>query len=329
MAKKSSLATPIKCNAAMGDLPVLQYCAPEQLLIDETYQRSLDAANSITLIRRMAMYWDWGLCQPLFVARRADGALYVVDGQHRLAAAKLRGDIFQLPCVVRAFDNCAAEAAAFVALNQERRPLSKLQIFKAAIAAGDFEASQIILTVHDAGLHIASTSNLEVCKPGALSNIAGLQNCYRVHGVHVLGVTLRVLASAYPNQILRYAGTIFGGIVVLAAKHDEDAVVDLVASKSQDRWVSAILRLVAEDPSLNRRRAAAMVFEDAWSRRHGQPSPVPTPTFGQPTRPEAKPTLSFEQQLARVESGEVGIAPAFKASKPIDQTLGGIGTAAF
>jgi hypothetical protein len=145
---------------------VLQYCSLEQLQVDESYQRSLEAASSITLVRRIATFWDWGLCQPLFVARRADGQLYVVDGQHRMAAAKLRADIWQLPCVVRAFSNAEEEAAAFVAFNQERRPLNKLQIFKAALAAGDFEAAQIVLALDDAGLRISSTTNLDTCAPG-------------------------------------------------------------------------------------------------------------------------------------------------------------------
>jgi hypothetical protein len=120
-----------KCNPVIGELPVLQYCAAEQLCVDERYQRSLEANQSIRLIRRIAANWDWGLCQPLYVARRSDGKLYVVDGQHRWAAAKLRGDVWQLPCVVRSFASTEEEAAAFVALNQERTPLTALQIFRA------------------------------------------------------------------------------------------------------------------------------------------------------------------------------------------------------
>ena len=133
----------LKVNPPLGSLPVLQYCSPDQLSIDESYQRSLESENSRTLIRKIAMYWDWGLCQPLFVARRSDGKLYVVDGQHRLAAAKLRGDIWQLPCVVTHFDSAADEAASFVALNQQRRPLTQVELFKAALSAGDEEALTI------------------------------------------------------------------------------------------------------------------------------------------------------------------------------------------
>jgi hypothetical protein len=123
----------LKVNPALGQLPVLQYCSPDQLQVDESYQRSLFVPSSQTLIRKIAVYWDWGLCQPLFVARRSDGGLYVVDGQHRLEAAKLRGDIQQLPCVISHFDSAAEEAASFVALNQQRRPLNRLQLFRAVV----------------------------------------------------------------------------------------------------------------------------------------------------------------------------------------------------
>ena len=66
---------------AQGKLAVMQYCLPDQLEIDPTYQRSIDVGGSQSLIRRIAMHWDWGLCQPLTVAKRDDGSLWVVDGR--------------------------------------------------------------------------------------------------------------------------------------------------------------------------------------------------------------------------------------------------------
>jgi hypothetical protein len=266
----------LKVNPPLGLLPVLQYCAPEQLLIDADYQRSLQAANSQTLIRRIAMHWDWGLCQPLFVARRADGKLYVVDGQHRLEAAKLRADIWQLPCVVTSFESSAEEAAAFVALNQQRRPLTALDLFKAALAAGDFEASQIVLAVEEAGLSIATTSNNRDCPPGMVQNIGGLRNCYRVHGLPVLTAALDVLAQAYKGQVLRYAGSIFPGIVTIVADEMKlDAgfteggrfalLTEMIGGAEQIEWYKDFTALLAREPMLNRKVATERVFRSAWS----------------------------------------------------------------
>jgi hypothetical protein len=222
------------------------------------------------------MYWDWGLCQPLYVSRRADGGLYVVDGQHRLSAAKLRADIWQLPCVVRAFESAEQEAAAFVALNQERRPLNKLQIFKAALAAGDFESAQIVACVEEAGLSIASSTNLETCRAGALNNVAGLKNCYRVHGVQVLTAALDVLAQSYKGQVLRYAGSIFPGIVSIVS--DEIAadaafadgarfaiLTEMIGGAEQVEWYKDLQALLSREPLLNRKAATERVFRAAWS----------------------------------------------------------------
>lgn len=272
---KPDLNVKPKCNPIMGELPVLQYCAVEQLKIDESYQRSLQVAASVTLIRRIAMYWDWGLCQPLYVSRRADGGLYVVDGQHRLAAAILRGDIWQLPCVVRSFESAEQEAAAFVALNQERRPLNKLQIFKAALAAGDFEAAQIVASVEEAGLSIASTTNLDACPPGAISNVAGLQHCYRVHGVQVLSVALDVLAQSYKGQTLSYAGTIFPGIAaVVAAEIEADPtfadgetfalMTEMIGGSEQTEWFRDITTAIANREATSRRQGAINIIAQAW-----------------------------------------------------------------
>lgn len=90
----------LKVNPPLGRMPVLQFCAPGELDIDPAYQRDVTNGSSLTLIRRLAQHWNWDLCQPLVVARRAGGGLFVIDGQHRLEAARLRGDIPQLPCVV-------------------------------------------------------------------------------------------------------------------------------------------------------------------------------------------------------------------------------------
>lgn len=267
--------TRLKVNPPLGTLPVLQYCAPDQLKVDEEYQRTLSAGASQSLIRRIAMHWDWGLCQPLFVARRGDGLLYVVDGQHRLEAARLRSDIWQLPCVVTSFATMADEAAAFVSLNQQRRPLTQLDLFKAGLAGGDFEAAQIAVAVKDAGLAIAPHTNATAWKPEVIANIGGLQRCYRVHGLQVLSLSLDVLARSFRGEVIRYAGSIFPGIeAVVADELRKDPnfadgrarvlLTAMVSAEEQSDWYRRVSARTAEVPT--RRAAAAAVFRDAWAQ---------------------------------------------------------------
>jgi hypothetical protein len=124
---------------------------------------------------------------PALVRRPArDGGLYVVDGQHRLAAAVMRGDIPQLPCVVSHFDSAEQEAAAFVALNQQRRPLNALDLFKAALPPATWKRLQIKLCLDEAGLQLSKHTNNQLMKAGHIGNIGGLQRCERIYGIQVL-----------------------------------------------------------------------------------------------------------------------------------------------
>jgi hypothetical protein len=245
-------------------------------MVDAGYQRTLERKESQSLIRRIAQNWDWGLCQPLFVARRCDGQLYVVDGQHRLAAARLRGDLWQLPCVVASFETPAEEAAAFVALNQQRRPLNRLDLFKAALSSGDFETSQIAVAVEESGLRIASSTNLETCGAGSISNVVGLQHCYRAFGLQVLTIALQLLSEAWPGQVLRYAGTIFPGLArIVADEIDLDSnfgeadrlllMLEMLSGATQEEWYRDVMAARAADPSAARRLVVERVLQAAWS----------------------------------------------------------------
>lgn len=269
----------LKVNPPLGQLPVLQYCAPAQLKIDEGYQRTLQTGPSQSLIRRIAVHWDWSLCQPLIVSRRPDGELYVVDGQHRMAAAALRGDIWQLPCVVASYRDAAEEAASFVALNQQRRPLGRLDIFKAAVLAEDPDAVAVVEALKGAGLTLATSTNLASIAPGSVSNVGGLQECLRLHGRKVLDGAIAVLARAYPGEVLSYAGSIFPGLAAIVAAElkaggkgggwkDSDRcalLVEMVAGATQAEWRQDLYRAKEADLNLNYKRASAVVFEAAWA----------------------------------------------------------------
>ena len=123
-------------NPIRGRRPAPMNCTVGELSVDPSYQRSIDNPSSRALIKKIAREWDWSLFQLLVVSRRPTGELYVVDGQHRLEAARLRGDLHDLPCSVYDFQFVAHEADAFVALNQQRKPLTRLDLFKGAVTGG-------------------------------------------------------------------------------------------------------------------------------------------------------------------------------------------------
>lgn len=224
-----------------GTMPVLQFCMVDQLLVDPLYQREIDTRQSHTLINRIARGWDWRLYQPLVVARRTDGSLYVVDGQHRHAAARIRGDIVQLPCVVTDYGDPRAEASAFVELNQQRKPLSKLNLFKAALASQDADALAIDAIVTRAGMRITGAADVDRWKPGWINNVTALQTCFRQHGERGLRISLEILRDAFPDTVLRNCGTMFSAIVPVVAAQgtrlSAALLIDILRDADQATWM--------------------------------------------------------------------------------------------
>lgn len=293
----------LKCNPPLGRMPVLQFVPPAELDIDASYQRSIESGGSRALVRRIAQYWNWDLCQPLVVARRRSDAgerLFVIDGQHRLAASRLRGDIGQLPCVVVEFANAGDEAASFVHLNQERQALSKLDIFKAAVASEDPESLAIVAALEAQGLSIAPHSNHTAWKPGMLSNIGGLQSVWRKRGARVAEMAMRALAQAFAGQVLRYGGTLFPGIAAVCASEFREhggfddlrfeKFVTMLALRSQTQWRSEVLKLRVESPALNFGSSSEAMLCRAWDLANGitparlAPRPAVVPASPLPLR---------------------------------------------
>ena len=308
----------LKVNRPLGMMPALQYLPPDLLQVDQSYQRTLDTDASRTLVRGIAQHWNWDLCQPLVVARR-DGTLYVINGQHRLAAARLRGDIAQLPAVVVQYASAADEAASFVHLNQQRRPLTKIDLFKAAVASGDSEAAAILAAVHAAGLTIAPHSNPTAWKPGMVSNIGGLEVCWRQRGARVTQVALRAMADGLQGQVLQYAGTLFPGIAAVVDKESDSGNVAwapatyarlcaMIRADSQVTWRSRIHHARGAAPNLNFARASEQVFLAAWNAL----SPEPEPEAGPDAVKEAFKAL----KAALPDGGAVDVRRVDVPSKP-------------
>lgn len=275
-AAKPEFAPPI------GNMPALQWCLLDQLQVDDAYQRSIDNPGSQSMIRAIAKGWSWDLCQPLFVARRDDGSMYVVDGQHRLAAARLRSDITQLPCIISMTSGVNHEARLFSEFNRRRRPPSQLDLYFADLAAGDPVAADIDVALSAAGLSMSKHTNAATFKPGQVMNIAGLRACHRTFGLDVLSVALLQMGKAWSGQRLQYAGTLFPGIAEIA-RHERalaqrsgrwaegtrvQAIAPFLASRQQMDWYGLVMRSKGEQPGTNTHVVAGQVLLQHWTAKH-------------------------------------------------------------
>lgn len=118
-----------KMDSTPGEFAMLE---KNNLQIHPEYQR----AKNERQILRIAGQWSWVSLGVITVARRG-GELWVIDGQHRVAAAKKRADIQLLPCIVFDSNTVKDDALAFLTTNIDRKPMSSHDKHRAKLVAGD------------------------------------------------------------------------------------------------------------------------------------------------------------------------------------------------
>lgn len=123
------------------------------LLVDHSYQRP--AMHSKT-IREIADGFDWAAFGALVVMERQNGRKYIIDGQQRWLAAKMRGDISRLPSIVFSSSGPEQEARAFAALNVHRFRVSAIYSFRAGAIAGEEPQISISRMLKTKGLRVAA-----------------------------------------------------------------------------------------------------------------------------------------------------------------------------
>lgn len=203
-----------------GMPPSIEMRHPGELQIDDSYQRSIDTGPSRSLINKIANEWDWRMCMPLVVSRRDDG-LYVIDGQHRQAAARKRGDIQYLPCCIARYESVAEEAAMFVAINRARRAMNRLDDFHAAQAGADPDAVAIAALIEGVGFTVSRRTGAATWVPGEVAFTSAIRNVRRRHGDSVPAQALRMMADAFPGQRLVAGSPIFTAICAVLVSPPE------------------------------------------------------------------------------------------------------------
>lgn len=123
----------------------------DDLMIDYEYQRGeISKANTLAVARN----FNWVSFNSIVVMERENGDKYVVDGQQRLLAAKHRGDIKDVPCIVFQSSGKEHEAKAFISLNINRRHVSAVDKFNAGVLAGTSPEKHIAEWLSGIGLKI-------------------------------------------------------------------------------------------------------------------------------------------------------------------------------
>lgn len=238
----------------------------ECLRVDhETYQRSEKRS-----VDRIASDFEPAAVGTLHVGRRADGTLWLIDGQQRVAAMRQLGIKTWKAYVVHS-PGPKYEARLYSYINgRTRKQLTAHEIFRANVAAEDPNALAVLRAVQAAGLR------LKAVKGGARGwpEIACVGALYRevaTKGEGLLTRVLTVLARTWPEQPVALHDVIPVAMLRLFAAQgdriDDDRFVEVLSAVPPVK----ILNDSAVSTG-NRFTQASNVLARAYNKRLGESS---------------------------------------------------------
>jgi hypothetical protein len=191
-----ALKRPNVVPATVGsERPIFEWVDPKALLIDGSYQRRM-SPRSVALIDKIISSWDWRHFKPPIVAPTEHG-LEVIDGQHTAIAAASHPDIDKIPVMRVVAPERAHRAGAFIGHNKDRIAITSLQLFHAALTAGEPAALEVAEACAAAGVRILKypppKGEYGVGDTLAVTAIRKLAASRRVEGAYRV---LKVLRSA-------------------------------------------------------------------------------------------------------------------------------------
>lgn len=133
-----------------GQKPELAWLPVVKLTVEPRYQRDTGSRRSQNLIAKIVGGFRW----PRFgaiLAVKAGRGWHVIDGQHRVEAARQLG-IDRVPAIELPHGTVAEAAADFVAINRDRVVVTPLHIHHAMLAAGEETARAVDRACRAAGV---------------------------------------------------------------------------------------------------------------------------------------------------------------------------------
>lgn len=185
---------------------------PLHLLNIPTYQRQLNSS-----VAKIAAAWNDKKCGAITVSFR-DGKFYVIDGQHRVAAAKIAGctNIFSMILTGMSRED---EIGMFVNQNQNCKIVSAYDKIYAQSDGNIAPGAELVAMCKEANIKLKNRGS---AGPGELACAAVLRNCYdRVgrDGIQWIFDVIRTLG--WHTVRLGYSSTVLRTLASLRFQSDD------------------------------------------------------------------------------------------------------------
>ena len=201
----------------------------EDLQTDPVYQRDL----SRDLVERIKANWDMSAAGYIVVSRRASGALYIVNGQHRTAAAVDLGLTEIAAQVIDGLD--ARQEAELRLMGNTARTDSSQERFRAQVAAGHPESLKIMEICAQFGTRINPSNDMK----HGINSVSAVEDLYRRDDGMTLIKTLEVIKDAFGEVGGKAAGVaMLKGIAFTLTTHpseiDRQRLIDRIQAETLD-----------------------------------------------------------------------------------------------
>lgn len=165
----------------------------EELPVNELFIAKYNRPVRNDVAKAWGNNFDMRLVGSIIVSHR-DGAYYIMDGQHRVQAAKIKG-VKTLPCIVHEKLTYQEEADLFVELNKQRHGLLVFDIFNGQREAGDMDAIEMQKAVESTGYAINRGSGTM-----KIQAIQVLMKIYKIDGPEMIADVLTVIKDAWGGE---------------------------------------------------------------------------------------------------------------------------------
>jgi hypothetical protein len=180
------------------------YVPIADLNVDTSYQRQLYETH----VQKILRAYDEDLVDLLHVNVRADGSMWVYDGQHRMEVLRRLGQDYA-PCAMKHGLTREEEAHLYRQLNSARKHTTRMDDFRAALAEGDPQAKAIDAICREAGFIIRSGGT------GQANTLKAVAAAWKAYDRGVLGDVLKVVTDAWPGEHEAVDGTVINGMSFL------------------------------------------------------------------------------------------------------------------
>lgn len=256
---------------------------PDEVIVDKEHfvQRDFKIAHA----KAIAADYEPGLFGIGYVSLRADAKYYVMDGQHRCAAAIMahRGQD-RVPFYVIRGLTVEEEARKFEELNRHKLKVDALSQFKVGLEGKNPINLEIVGILNAFGLTIGATKT-----EGSVSAVATLLQIF--HGrvgtksngapkekskasallprSHLLTRTLQVLTKAWGRDGNAFDGTLMKGVAAFIYKHDVkiqgDRLSMVLSRKDSPTRAIGKIRALKEAARVTATMAAVQYFEGVYN----------------------------------------------------------------